>query len=43
MIFIGMCVQEVINNKVYILLCMRKLRLLIVVYKCSDEERVIGV
>ena len=35
--------QKVMNNKMYISLCMRKLRLLIVVYKCADEERVIGV
>ena len=43
MIFIGMCVQEVVNNKVCILLCMRKLGLLIITYKCADEECVIGV
>ena len=30
--------QEVIDNKVYISLCMRKLGLLIVMYKCTDEE-----
>ena len=43
MIFIGMCVQEVIDNKVCILLCIRKLILLIIMYKCTDEECVIGV
>ena len=43
MIFRGICVQEVVNNKVYISLCMRKLRLLIIMYKCTDEESVIGV
>ena len=31
--------QELINNKVYISLCMRKLGLLIIMYKCMDEER----
>ena len=35
--------QEVINNKVYISLCMRRLRLLIIRYKCADEERLIDV
>ena len=38
-----MCIQEVIDNKVYISLCMRKLGLLIITYKCTDEECVIGV
>ena len=33
-----MCMQEVINNEVYILLCMRELVLLIITYKCMDEE-----
>ena len=35
--------QEDVNNKVCISLCMRKLGLLIITYKCTDEERVIGV
>ena len=43
MIFRGMCVQEIIDNKVYISLCMRELGLLIVMYKCTDEECVIAV
>ena len=38
-----MCVQEVINNKVYISLCMHKFRLLIIIYKCTDEERLIDM
>ena len=29
--------QEVVNNKVCILLCMRELGLLIIMYKCTDE------
>ena len=33
-----MCLQEVINNKVYISLCIRKYRLLIITYKCADEK-----
>ena len=41
--FVGMCVQEVVNNKVHISLCMRKLGLLIITYKCADEERVMDV
>ena len=43
MIFRGVCVQEVINNEVYISLCMRELGLLIITYKCADEEFLIGV
>ena len=35
--------QEVINNKVCISLCMHELRLLIVMYKCTDEESSINV
>ncbi len=38
MIFRGMCVQEVVYNKLCISLCMRELGLLIVMYKCTDEE-----
>ena len=34
--------QEVVNNKVYISLCMHELVLLIITYKCMDEERLIG-
>ena len=43
MIFIGMCMQEVINNDVYISSCMRELGLLIIIYKCTDEESAINV
>ena len=39
----GMCVQKVVNNKAYISLCMRKLGLLIIMYKCADEEGVMDV
>ena len=35
--------QEVVNNKVCTSLCMRKLGLLIITYKCTDEEIVIDV
>ena len=38
-----MCVQKVGNNKAYISLCMRKLGLLIITYKCADEESVIDM
>ena len=35
--------REVVNNKVYISLCMRELGLLIIMYKCTDEESAIDV
>ena len=35
--------QEVINNKVRILSCMRKLSFLIIIHKCMDKESVIDV
>ena len=39
----NVCVQEAVNNKVYISLCMRKLGLLIIAYKCTDEESAMDV
>lgn len=35
--------KEVVNNKAYISLCMRTLGLLIIAYKCADEDGVMDV